>query len=60
MNFNRAKEILDSPETITVVYNGSPIWIEDLDPKKQTALVSSETLTNGMITVPVENLQEDS
>lgn len=53
--FKRAREILNSPETIHVFHNDIPIWIEKLNPDGRTALVTAKT---GQYTVPVDELVE--
>ncbi|MFT9494419.1 H-type small acid-soluble spore protein [Anaerosolibacter sp.] len=55
MILDRAQEILNSKETIPVSYKGTPIWIERINPKDQTALVTGET---GQYTVNVTELIE--
>lgn len=55
MDYNRAREILESPDTIQVQYRGRPVWIENLDPEGQTASVSTDTQT---LTVSVRELNE--
>ncbi len=37
MDNKRANEIIASPITITVTYNGSPIYIENVNKNKETA-----------------------
>lgn len=39
MNRNRATEITSSPEMVTVNYNGEPVYIEKVNPTKDTASV---------------------
>ncbi|MDF2822367.1 MAG: small acid-soluble spore protein H-type [Clostridiales bacterium] len=39
MNRKRAKEIASSPEMMAVTYNGSPIYIEDVNPTKDSASI---------------------
>jgi small acid-soluble spore protein H (minor) len=56
MNFERAKEIFQSPKTIEVLYQGNPIWIEELDEESQTAHI--HTNDDQRMTVPVEQLRE--
>lgn len=58
MDFIRAQEIFNSPETFEVLYNKTPIWIEELNPGQDTALVSSPVFDGGTKTVPVEQLVE--
>ncbi len=60
MNFGRAQEIVNSPVTIEVLYDGKPIWIEELNPVKQTALVSSGAFKEQRMTVPVNQLAEST
>lgn len=55
MDYNRARDILGSPDTIQVLYRGRPVWIENLDPEGQTASVSTDTET---FTVSVSELNE--
>ncbi|HAU32750.1 MAG TPA: H-type small acid-soluble spore protein [Desulfotomaculum sp.] len=40
MNIDRARQILRSDETITVMLDGSPVWIESVD-KSGLARVNS-------------------
>lgn len=58
MDFNRAQEILKSEEIIKVVYNGTAVWIESLNPANQTALVSSQDFANMTQPIPVKQLIE--
>lgn len=39
MDFTRAQQILNSEETFQVMFDGSPVWIESLNLKNQTAKV---------------------
>ena len=39
MNRTRAKEVASSPEMINVTYNGSPIYIETINPTKDYASI---------------------
>lgn len=57
MDFRRAKEILKSPKSITVLHNGMSIWIESVDPSTETAVVStSKGKTKASITELIEIL----
>ncbi len=58
MNYERAMEIFNSPKTFEVLYNGSPVWIDGLDPRKQMATISSGDLENGRMDVSVKQLTE--
>jgi len=59
MDFKRAQEIIKSDETIDVLLNGSPIWIESLDTKNQTATVRPLNGGGNVLEVPVAELVED-
>lgn len=55
MDFERAQQIIGSDKTIEVMHGDKPVWIESLDPQKQTANVSA----NGHVyQVPVQELIE--
>jgi len=56
MNYEQAKEIINSPDFIEVLYNGNSVWIEGLNPDRQTAVISSDTFPDGNKTVPLEQL----
>ncbi|PKM79638.1 MAG: H-type small acid-soluble spore protein [Firmicutes bacterium HGW-Firmicutes-14] len=60
MDYHRAQEIINSPDIIKVLYNNDPVWIEKLNPDKETALVSSDNLTGGEQNVQIEQLIETS
>lgn len=60
MNYERAMEIFSSPKTYEVLYNGSPVWIDGLDPSHKTAIISSGDLEDGRITVSVKQLTENA
>lgn len=56
LEYNRAEEILNSEKTYEVMYNGQKIWINNIDPRKLSAQVTS--LDNEGLEVPLANLQE--
>ncbi|MGQ9754532.1 MAG: H-type small acid-soluble spore protein [Desulfotomaculales bacterium] len=58
MDFKRAQEIVKSDETINVLLNGSPVWIEGLDTKNQTATVRPLNERGNVFEVPVAELVE--
>lgn len=58
MNVDRAKEILQSPNTIDVTYQGKSVWITDIDSKKATAHVRMPMTTDNIIEVLVDELSE--
>lgn len=56
MDMERAKQVFDSSEFITVTYNGTPVHIDRLFDSSPYAEVSYE---NGAVTnVPVSELKE--
>lgn len=58
MNYERAVEIFNSPQTIEVLYEGRPVWIDRLDPGQKMATISSGDLDDGSLTVSVNRLTE--
>ena len=53
----RASEILKSPDTIKVLYNNTPVWIDSIDETKQTAGIRLLE-TGNTLEVPVNELRE--
>jgi H-type small acid-soluble spore protein len=43
MTLQQAKEIVNSPENVVVLFEGKPVWIDELDDATGTALVHAET-----------------
>jgi small acid-soluble spore protein H (minor) len=39
MNISRAREIVVKPDMVHVTYNGEPIYIENVNPAKETASI---------------------
>lgn len=58
MDIQRARQILYADETITVLHNGSPIWIESLSSKDSTVMVTPTGGRGGVREVPVAELVE--
>jgi len=58
MNFERARQIMISDETIEVLYEGSPVWIESLNPENNTARVRPLDGLGSAREVPVTKLVE--
>jgi len=58
VDYERAMEIFNSPKTFEVLYNGSPVWIDSLDPSQQKATISSGALEDGRMRVSVQQLTE--
>ena len=59
MDIQRAQQILNAEETITVLHHGSPIWIENVFPEDDTAMVKPLNGGEGVWVVPVAELIED-
>ena len=57
MDFHRAQEIVNSEDTIEVLLNNKPVWINNLDPKGNTAEVTDSEKNS--ISVPIDELKED-
>ncbi|WP_257351240.1 H-type small acid-soluble spore protein [Pseudalkalibacillus decolorationis] len=58
MDTGRAKQILESPREIGVQYNGSPIWIQQVDETANTARVYLKNDPDNEMTVNVTQLDE--
>lgn len=58
MEIERAKQIVQSPEKITVLYQGEPVWIEMVDENTEKAQVHAETNPKDRKTIPVWDLEE--
>lgn len=58
MEYTRAVEILKSPKTFEVLYEGTPIWIESLNSEQNTAIISSGDFNQGKKNVSVGQLVE--
>lgn len=57
MDIQRARQILDADETITVLHNGSPIWIESLG-SVNTVMIKPMDGLEGVREVPTAELVE--
>lgn len=57
MDYERAKEILNTENTIEVFYNDQSIWINNLDPQTNTAQVTTGTDEEN-VEVPIDALVE--
>jgi len=58
LNVQRAKEIAESPNMISVTYNGEAIYIQNVDEKSGTAQVYPLNQPSKVQKVPVTNLLE--
>lgn len=58
MDNTRAYEIIASPITITVTYNGTPIYIENINKNKGTANIHSFNHPEITKEVPLSSLLE--
>jgi small acid-soluble spore protein H (minor) len=57
MRAERASEILKSPDTIEVLYNNTPVWIDSVDENSRTAGIRLLE-TGSSLQVPVDELKE--
>jgi len=58
MDKQRAKEIISSPSTITVTYNGTPIYIESVNDDNNTANIHFNNQPKKSREVSLDSLQE--
>lgn len=58
MDIDRAQTILQAPETIKVTYEGTPVWIDEVEMSTKTATVHSETNPDDVKVVEVNKLHE--
>jgi len=57
MEYSRAMEILYSPDTYEVFYQGKSVWIDNLNNEGEVALIIPENPDERLI-VPVADLEE--
>ena len=58
MEYNRASEIINSPKTINVTYNGEHVWLKTINESNKTAVVSPATEGEPDMTVSLNELNE--
>lgn len=58
MNINRAQQIVDSTKDIEVQYNGTSIWIQNINQTEETARVYPRQNPEQEMTVNVQELEE--
>jgi small acid-soluble spore protein H (minor) len=58
MNARRAKEILESADTVNVTYLGQPVMIQHVDEKEETARIYEKQQPEIEKTVPLSSLHE--
>ncbi|HOP75512.1 MAG TPA: H-type small acid-soluble spore protein [Bacillota bacterium] len=58
MDYQRAKEIMESHGVISVSYENAPVWLEQLHADRETAEVIN-LFNDERLEVPLENLMED-
>ncbi|MCZ8524019.1 MULTISPECIES: H-type small acid-soluble spore protein [Paenibacillus] len=58
MKVYRAQEILRAESRVEVELNGVSVWIDSVDPEKETAKVHTENQPADSRVVPVEELEE--
>jgi small acid-soluble spore protein H (minor) len=58
MDVNRAKQIINSTKEISVHYNNTPVWIQNIDEHAGTARVYTRANPDGEMTVNVQQLHE--
>lgn len=60
MNNQRAQEIAISPTMVDVTYNGTPIYIQHVDEKNETARIYLLDKPENELSVPLSSLVEKS
>lgn len=60
MNNQRAQEIAVSPAMVDVTYNGTPIYIQHVDEKNETARIYPLDQPENEQSVPLSSLVENS
>ncbi len=60
MNRQRAKEIIESPETINVTYHGEPIYIQNINESEETARIYPLSNPENEQDVPIRMLKEET
>ncbi|WP_062046517.1 H-type small acid-soluble spore protein [Bacillus sp. JCM 19034] len=58
MEIKRVKQILSSPADIDVTYNGTSIWIDELNEADHTVTVHLRGPLEERTTVPIDELEE--
>jgi len=58
MDMERAKEIMEAPGIIKVTMDGKPVWIDRLDPQRQSVAVHAENDPSDVHWVKAEQLHE--
>jgi len=58
MDLQRAKEIVNSPDNVQVLYKDKAIWITGLNEAAQTAEVATGPQFKEKMTVPISELEE--
>lgn len=59
MDLDRAREVSMSLGAIEVIYDGSEVWLEEVDEESKTALVKN-LKTNQQCLIPLSMLEEKS
>jgi small acid-soluble spore protein H (minor) len=58
MDIQRARQIIESPEKITVIYQGTPVWIDNVDVAAEMVHVHIEANPNDKKIVSAQYLEE--
>jgi len=58
MEYQRAVEIVKSPDYIQVLHKDKSVWIKHLNPSLKTAEVTSGPQFEDKMTVPINELEE--
>ncbi|MED4351554.1 H-type small acid-soluble spore protein [Schinkia azotoformans] len=58
MDIHRAKQIISSPNEITVTYHGVPVWLQHTNERDQSVSVFTKDNPNDVRVVPAAELNE--
>lgn len=58
MEINRAKQIISSPDEITVTYHGVAVWLKNCNEQQQSVSVFTKDNPENVMVLPVDELEE--
>jgi len=58
MNVSRAQQIIESEKEITVLHNGTPVWLQSVNQNNETARAYTREQPDNEMDIPVNELQE--
>lgn len=58
MDIKRARQIISSPNEVTVHYHGVSVWLKNCNDSNQSVSIYATTDPDEVMIVPVEELEE--